>query len=41
MSYIKVILKKDGWIKKGERFAQLVDFQVTETSTVYDGDYQE
>ena len=29
------------YITKGERFAQLVDFQVTETSTSYEGDYQE
>ena len=29
------------FLEKGVRFAQLIDFQVTDNSIVYDGDYQE
>lgn len=33
--------KRDFFIEKGERFAQLVDFEVRGGSESYDGDYQE
>lgn len=33
--------KGDFYISKGERFAQLIDFQVQDTDKEYDGDYQE